>query len=477
MSALIPTLSIHRKAPRVLAAFATALVLLATTAITPPALAQDQSAQQGAAQLLTAEQLDQLVAPIALYPDNLLGQILTASTYPLETVMAARWSQSNPNLKGPQLENAMQQQNWDPSVKALTSVPQVLSMMNDKLDWTQELGEAYLAQPDDVAAAVQRLRLKAQAAGNLHTNAQQRVSYVPAPQPIVIDNVPQPNYIAIDPVDPDVIYVPVYNPVVVYGPWAYPAYPPFFWSPPGFVFGVGGVGIIAFGAPFVVGAAIWAHYDWKSHHVDIDPVRFDRFNHTNIMAAGGNKPWQFDPSHRGNTPFKSAVLEQKFGNAIHTNASVNPKGNPEIFKPNNTLGNTNKNNLGNTGNNQGKGNPELKGNTLTNLNKGNTGGNNQGNEGGNGQIKTNNLEKLNTGNNNGNNNNNERKFEERKVDLNKGNNNNNNNNNQVHIQQQNIVQHNNPPPPPPHVISGPPGGQSGQGGQGGKGNEKDKKHP
>jgi hypothetical protein len=355
----------------------------------------------------------------------------------------------------------MQQQNWDPSVKALTSVPQVLSMMNDKLDWTQELGEAYLAQPDDVAAAIQRLRLKAQSAGNLQSNTQQRVRYVPAPQPIVIDNVPQPNYIAIEPVDPDVIYVPVYNPVVVYGPWAYPAYPPFFWSPPGFVFGVG-VGVIAFGTPFVVGPAIWATFDWRSRHVAIDPMRFDRFNHTNLMATGGPKPWQFDPSHRGNAPFKNAVLEQKFGNAIKTNASLtNPKGNPELFKPNNTL-NLNKNNTGNignigntgnTGNNQGKGNPDFKGKTLTDINKSNP---------------------INTGNNN-NNNNNIKTFkpEEHHVDLNKGNNPVNNNQTQTHIQQNIVVQHNNPPPPPPppHNVGGNPGGnQNGN-------NQKEKKKP
>ena len=121
----------------------------------PSAVAQQPSPsqQQPAAQPLSAQQLDQLVAPIALYPDNLLGQILTASTYPLETVMAARWSAANPSVKGGQLEGAMQQQTWDPSVKALAAVPQVLAMMSDKLDWMQALGDAYLSQPPSSACA------------------------------------------------------------------------------------------------------------------------------------------------------------------------------------------------------------------------------------------------------------------------------------------------------------------------------------
>jgi hypothetical protein len=282
---------------RALAALAASFVILTATFGAPSALAQESPppAQQPAAQPLSAEQIDQLVAPIALYPDNLLGQILTASTYPLETVMAARWSAANPNIKGDQLESAMQQQSWDPSVKALTAVPQVLAMMNDKLDWTQALGDAYLSQPDDIAAAVQRLRLKAQAAGNLQASNQQRVRRMPAPQPLVIDGRPEPEYIVIEPVDPDVIYVPVYDPYVVYGVWAYPAYRPFYWYPPGYV----AVGVFGFGAPYVVGAALWAHYNWESRHVDINIVNYNRFNHTNIVNNAANQAWQHNPAHRG----------------------------------------------------------------------------------------------------------------------------------------------------------------------------------
>ena len=125
---------------------------------------QQPEQQQPHQQALTQQQVQQLVAPIALYPDSLLAQVLTASTYPLEVTMAARWSEKNPDLKGAALEEAMQKEPWDPSVKGLTSVPQVLAMMNDKLDWTQQLGEAFLAQPDDIQNAIQALRARAEAA-------------------------------------------------------------------------------------------------------------------------------------------------------------------------------------------------------------------------------------------------------------------------------------------------------------------------
>jgi Protein of unknown function (DUF3300) len=305
-----------------LTALAASLVLLAGTWGAPSAVAQPSSPQQQpAAQPLSAQQLDQLVAPIALYPDNLLGQILTASTYPLETVMAARWSAANSGVKGQQLEDAMQQQSWDPAIKALTAVPQVLAMMNDKLDWTQALGDAYLSQPNEVAAAIQRLRLKAQATGNLQASSQQRIRRVRAPEPIIIDGRPEPEYIVIEPVDPAIVYVPIYDPYVVYGPWAYPAYRPFYWYPPGYV----AVGVIGFGAPFVVGAALWAHYNWESRHVDINVVNYNKFNHTNIVNNAANLTWQHDPLHRGNIPYNNAALQQKFGKAAATsNANVNP---------------------------------------------------------------------------------------------------------------------------------------------------------
>src|SRR5262249_31332139 len=186
----------------------------------------------------TAAQLEQLVAPIALYPDSLLSQVLMASTYPLEAVEAARWSQANPGVTGQALEDAMQKQSWDPSVKALTAVPQTLQMMNDKLEWTRELGDAFLAQQADGLDAVQRLRQRADNAGNLKTTQQQRVIKTPAPRSTAPGGAaPQPSaapatIYTIEPADPDEYYVPIYDPGVIYGAWPYPDYAPFYWYPP-----------------------------------------------------------------------------------------------------------------------------------------------------------------------------------------------------------------------------------------------------
>src|SRR5512143_2701341 len=193
-----------------------------------PQQSQQQQPQQ---QALSQEEIQQLVAPIALYPDALLAQVLTASTYPLEVAMAARWSEKNPNLKGAALEDAMQKEPWDPSVKGLTAVPQVLAMMNEKLDWTNQLGEAFLAQPDDVQNAIQALRSQAETTGNLKSGKEQKVRRVAAPPST--GYVGPPEYIIIEPMEPDYISVPVYDPLVVYGSvyWA-PAYAPFFWYPP-----------------------------------------------------------------------------------------------------------------------------------------------------------------------------------------------------------------------------------------------------
>ena len=193
----------------------------------PLAVAQDADAED---EKLSQEQLEQLVAPIALHPDSLMSQILMASTYPLEIVQAARWVEQNPKVTGDALEDAMEKQEWDPSVKSLTAFPQVLQMMNDELEWTQQLGDAFLAQDQDVLDAVQRLRQKADKAGNLKTTEQQTVET----QEVARDSGKKETVYVIQPADPKVVYVPAYNPTVIYGPWAYPAYPPYYWYPPGY---------------------------------------------------------------------------------------------------------------------------------------------------------------------------------------------------------------------------------------------------
>ncbi len=146
-----------------------------------------------------------------------------ASTYPLEIVQAARWAKANPNVKGDAAVKAVENQTWDVSVKSLVAFPQILEPMNEKLDWTQKLGDAFLADQKSVLDAVQRLRAKAEQSGNLKSTEQQKV--------IVEQAAPQQTVIKIEPANPQTIYVPAYNPTVVYGAWGYPAYPPYYWPP------------------------------------------------------------------------------------------------------------------------------------------------------------------------------------------------------------------------------------------------------
>ena len=268
---------------------------------------QQQAAPQ---QQLTQQQLQQLVAPIALYPDALLAQVLTASTYPLEVTMAARWAEKNPHLKGAALEDAIQKQPWDPSVKGLTSVPQVLAMMNEKLDWTNQLGEAFLVQPDDVQNAIQALRKQAEATGNLKSSKEQKVKRISAPPST--GYVGPPEYIVIEPVEPDYLYVPVYDPVVVYGPgyWT-PAYVPFFWHPPWWTVGPA----FGFGAALFVGPALWYHYNWGHGGfaaIQTNTVLYSKFNKVNV-SGGQFQNWKFDPAHHGSVQFKNINLQKQYG--------------------------------------------------------------------------------------------------------------------------------------------------------------------
>lgn len=265
--------------------------------------------------LLTQEQLEQLVAPIALYPDPLLAQILMASTYPLDIVSAARWVKANPNLKDKALEDALQQQTWDPSVKSLAAVPDVLNMMNEKLDMTTQLGDAFLAQQKDVLDAVQVLRGKAQAAGNLKSSKEQTVNtqaYSATTEPTYSSQESAPiytapsNIITIQPTDPQVVYVPTYDSSVVYGSWPYPAYPPYSYYPAGYYAGGSG---LAFASGVFVGGALWGNCNWRNGNVNVNVNQYNRFNHANI----NDNNWRHDPAHRGNVPYRNNALQQKYG--------------------------------------------------------------------------------------------------------------------------------------------------------------------
>ncbi|MDE2179854.1 MAG: DUF3300 domain-containing protein [candidate division NC10 bacterium] len=240
------------------------------------------------------EEMDQLLAPIALYPDALLAQILMASTYPLEVVQAARWVSAYPNVTGPQLEEAMQQQPWDPSVKSLTAFPPVLAMMDANLEWTQRLGDAFLAQQPVVMATVQTLRMRAQAAGYLQNTPQQTV-------------IVEPQAIRIEPPTSQIVYVPVYDPTVVYGPWWAPAYPPYIWYPPGYVVEAG---VISFGIGLAVGTVLWGGFDWHRHSVTIINVHnFNTFNRTVVTTP----VWHHDAAHRWSVPYRDPGVRQRFG--------------------------------------------------------------------------------------------------------------------------------------------------------------------
>ncbi|MCG5077541.1 DUF3300 domain-containing protein [Paraburkholderia sp. RG36] len=238
---------------------------------TGPAAAIAQSAAH-----LSNQQLDSLTAPIALYPDALLAQVLMAATFPQDVQAAAAWSKANPNLKGDDAVKAVASQPWDPSVQSLVAFPQVLATMDSKPDWVSQIGNAFLAQPGDVMDSVQRLRAQAQKAGNLKTTEQQKVIVQPATSTSTTQT------IVIEPANPQVVYVPTYNPTVVYGAWPYPAYPPVYMPPPpGYAIATGFVSGLAFGAGIAVANSLWGGFGWGSHDVNINVNRYNNINVNN----------------------------------------------------------------------------------------------------------------------------------------------------------------------------------------------------
>jgi hypothetical protein len=286
--------------------------------------------------LLSHEQLEALVAPIALYPDSLLSTVLMAATYPLEIVQAERWFKNNKSLSGDALKSASDKQAWDDSVKALLATPPVLAMMSDKLDWTQKLGDAVLAQQTDVMDAIQRLRLRAQDNGKLTTTPEQTVT---------VEQQDNRRTVVIDQTSPDTVYVPAYDPNVVYGSWPYAEYPPYYWGYPSYWgYPAIGAGILARGLWFGAGYGLgrWAsggyawggRVNWGNGGMVRNWPRATPYNVTNINNIGNN--WQHNPAHRGGVRYNNANVQQRFGN-------------------NNRVANGNRGNLGN-GNLGGRGN-------------------------------------------------------------------------------------------------------------------------
>lgn len=318
-----------------------------------PALSQNQQQQANAQTNASPQQLDSMLAPIALYPDPLLSQILVASTYPLEIVQADRWLKQNSNLQGKALTEAAAKQSWDPSVQAMVLYADVLKRMDENIDWTTDVGNAFLAQQSDVMDAVQRLRQKAQQGGKLQTTPQQTVTTQTQ------DNT---KYIVIEPANPQVIYVPQYNPVVVYGapPAIYP-YPAMYYPPPP-TGAIVAASVISFGAGLAIGSMMsgwhgWGGYGWgcgwgRSTNVTINNnfIRTNNFNRVNVT---NNNAWVHNPAHRAGVPYRNQAVNNRYNagarnynnrpNVAQTQQRLNNPGQRNLAQTNQTLAQRNQN--------------------------------------------------------------------------------------------------------------------------------------
>lgn len=299
---------------------ATALLLAVTDGSHPaPAWAAPQSApapagKTSASAAFGTEQIDQMMAPVALYPDSLLAQVLMASTYPGDVADAVKWSEKNKDAKGEAAVKQVADQPWDPSVQSLVAFPQLLAVLGQDPAWVQKMGDAFLAQPEDVMASVQRLRRQADAAGNLESNEQQVVSKQAAPAAgTTTTTVQQPaqQTIVIEPADPEVVYVPSYNPSVVYGSWAYPSYPPYYYPPPPYYYPGGA--LLSFGIGVAVGGALWGDFDWGGNDIDIDIDRYNEFN-SNRQIDRSNSKWNHNASNRDGVPYRDNASRERYGN-------------------------------------------------------------------------------------------------------------------------------------------------------------------
>lgn len=275
-----------------------------------------------AAPVFKPEELEQIAAPVALYPDSLLSQVLMASTYPLEVVQAQRWLEANKSLAGDALAIALEEQRWDPSVKSLINFPPVLAMMSEKLEWTQKLGDAFLAHQKEMMHAIQELREKAIEQGSLRSTQEQIVST-------------KNGMIVIEYANPETGYVPAYDPYEVYGDWPYSAYPPYYYYPPGYI-DVDGSPRIAFGVGIILGAAwgyAWGDCDWDGGYVDIDidrnlgrNDRIDRAEHiahyrdAARLDQGGKGIWQHNPENRKGVAYRDPATAQKYNRAAAADA-------------------------------------------------------------------------------------------------------------------------------------------------------------
>jgi hypothetical protein len=269
------------------------------------------------------EQLDSLVAPIALYPDPLLSQTLVASTYPLEIIQLQQWLVKNPGLKDEALVKKVSKQDWDPSIQAMAALPDVVKRLADDIQWTTDLGNAFLAQQTDVMDAIQRMRQKAQGSGVLKSNDKQKVE-----TRVVEDK----TVVIVEQADPQVVYVPSYDPMGVWGEPYYP-YPPIYYPPYG---GAIAAGAIGFGLGLALGAAWGGGWGWGcgwgGNDIDINMnnnfnrnTNINRGDRTNIGGGGrgqGGK-WQHNPKHRGGAPYRDQRTADRFGGSARGDSLAN----------------------------------------------------------------------------------------------------------------------------------------------------------
>jgi hypothetical protein len=302
---------------RLAAAVGLPIVLAVTLFAQEPPQAPPNESDQGAppgqapapAPPLNPQQLQDLVAPIALYPDTLLSQILVASTYPIEVVEAQQWLQQNRNLKGQQLMDAARQQNWDPSVQALVAFPEVLTRLNQDIRWTTDLGNAFLAQQPDVMKAVQQLRASAQANGKLQSTPQETVTTQSENGQSAID---------IAPPDPGQIYVPNYNPEYIWGPPPFGYYPPLLY--PGIDVGFSFFPGIDLGFYFGGGWGLWGGFgwgwgpDWFGGRILLNGNFFHRYGFNDYHGRLGGV-WEHNPAHRMGVPYANRAVASRFGGA------------------------------------------------------------------------------------------------------------------------------------------------------------------
>ena len=312
-------LSTHKSWLRLISLLCTALLVPGDVRLT----AQQAPSPQGAAapapeapKPLPADQLDSLVAPIALYPDPLLAQVLAASTYPLEIVQLQQWLTKNKNLKDKALAEAVQKEQWDPSVQAMAGLPDVVKQLAENISWTSDLGNAFLAQQSEVMDAVQRMRMKAKDGGKLKSNEQMKV------ETKVVES---KSVVVIEQANPQVVYVPSYDPVVVWGAPPVYAYPPVAYPPGYYAAGVA----LSFGVGVAMGA-MWSggwgyNTGWGGGNNNININNNNNFvnnsnrtnNRTNANVGSGNRTgggnsWQHNPQHRGGAPYGDRSTANKY---------------------------------------------------------------------------------------------------------------------------------------------------------------------